>query len=395
MEAAVARSPKASAARTYYPHVEGLRGVAAMYVFLYHLWQYGILHAGATLPGLLPFTLPWLQFGHFAVSAFIVISGYVLGLPVAQWLQSPFDAGRFAKRRIRRLMPAYILAVFLSVIPFCLMAILLGRHPNTKHIAVAIVAHLALIHNWILPLSEYLNGPLWSIALECQIYVFFALLLIPVWKRFGPWAQLAVALVLGLLPHFVFYGRFDYTIWWLLGLFGMGVVAAHITANKPARAPYWRLVALLAAVLALVAITRTGEGTPDSNLWPADLIVGAAIALMFVTSDGDKLTWTARFLSLRPIVVLGTFSYSLYLIHGPLVALVAAALQHINAGVMISAVSWGATIVLAPALAYCFYLIAERPFLSAGFREAIEKSPDHERLYVPEGEAVSTSQNTG
>jgi peptidoglycan/LPS O-acetylase OafA/YrhL len=179
-----------------------------------------------------------------------------------------------------------------------------------------------------------------------------------------------------------------------MGLFGMGVVAAHITANKPARAPYWRLLALLAAALALVAITRSGEGTPDSNLWPADLIVGTAIALMFVTSDGEKLTWTARFLSLRPIVILGTFSYSLYLVHGPLVALVGAALQRVNAGVTLSAIAWGATVVIVPALAYCFYLVAERPFLSAGFREAIEKSPDHERLYVPDGEAVNTSQST-
>jgi peptidoglycan/LPS O-acetylase OafA/YrhL len=391
---AVARPTKDSAARTYYPHVEGLRGVAAMYVFLYHAWQYGILHAGATLPGLLPITLPWLQFGHFAVSVFIVISGYVLGLPVAQKLQSPFNPARFAKRRIRRLMPAYVLALFLSIVPFCLAAILLGKHPNAQHIAIAVIAHLALIHNWILPLTEYLNGPMWSIALECQIYVFFALLLIPVWKRFGPWAQLAGALVIGLLPHFVFHGRFDYTIWWLMGLFGMGVVAAHITANKPARAPYWRLLALLVAAMAVVAIARSGDGTPDGKLWPADLIVGAAIALMFVTSDGEKLTWTARFLSLRPIVILGTFSYSLYLIHGPLVALVGAALQHINPGVTVSAVAWGATIVLVPALAYCFYLIAERPFLSAGFREAIEQSPDHERLYVPDGEAVRSSQST-
>jgi peptidoglycan/LPS O-acetylase OafA/YrhL len=388
LQTTVTSPSNASAARTYYPHVEGLRGVAALYVFLFHLWQYGIAHAGATLTVLLPYTLPWMQFGHFAVSAFIVISGYCLGLPVAQRLNVPFDKVRFAKRRARRLGPAYVLALFLSVIPFCMMAILLGKHPNFGHIAVAIAAHLVLIHNWIPALTEYLNGPMWSIALECQIYVFFALLLIPVWKRFGVWAQLGVALVIGLAPHFIFHGRFDYTIWWLLALFGMGVVAAQVTANSPVRAPYWRLLALLAAAIAVVAITRSGDGTPDSQLWPADLVVGAAIALMFVTSDGEKLTWTARFLSLRPIVILGTFSYSLYLVHGPLVALAAAFLQHINAGVTVSAITYVATIVFVLVFAYGFFLIAERPFLSPGFREAIERSPDHELLYVP-GDAAS------
>jgi peptidoglycan/LPS O-acetylase OafA/YrhL len=379
--------------RTYYPHVEGLRGVAAFYVFLYHIWQYGISHAGATLTVLLPYTLPWMQFGHFAVSAFIVISGYCLGLPVAQRLEKPFDAGRFAKRRARRLLPAYTLALFLSVIPFCIMAVLLGRSPNFSHIALAIVAHLALIHNWSPALAEYLNGPMWSIALECQIYVVFALLLIPVWKRFGPWAQLAVALVIGLAPHFIFHGRLDYTIWWLLGLFAMGVVAAHLTARSPLRAPYWRLVALLAAAIAFVAVLRTGDATPDSGLWPADLIVGVAIALMFATSDGDRLTWTARFLSLRPVVIVGTFSYSLYLIHGPLVAVTAAALQHVNAGIALSAATYGALIVIVLAAAYGFFLIAERPFLSAGFREAIER-PDRERLYVPDSDVATASQST-
>jgi peptidoglycan/LPS O-acetylase OafA/YrhL len=328
-----------------------------------------------------------MQFGHFAVSAFIVISGYCLGLPVAQRLEKPFDAARFAKRRARRLLPAYTLALFLSVIPFCIMAVLLGRHPNFAHIGIAILAHLALIHNWFESLAEYLNGPMWSIALECQIYVVFALLLIPVWKRFGPWAQLAVALVLGLAPHFVFHGRFDYTIWWLLGLFAMGVVAAHMTARSPMRTPIWRAVAFLVAIVAFIAMLRSGDGTPDSGLWPADLVVGAAIALMFITSDGEKLTWTARFLSLRPIVIVGTFSYSLYLIHGPLVAVTAAGLQRIHAGSTLSAVAYVALVVVVLALAYAFFLIAERPFLSAGFREAIER-PDRERSYVPESGVV-------
>ncbi|HEY3676975.1 MAG TPA: acyltransferase [Candidatus Tumulicola sp.] len=388
------RPVQAVNARTYYPHVEGLRGVAAFYVFLFHIWQYGVSHAGATLTVLLPYTLPWLQFGHFAVSAFIVISGYCLGLPVAQRLDAPFNKARFAKRRARRLLPAYTLALFLSVIPFCIMAVLLGRHPNMTHIAIAIVTHLALIHNWIPSLAEYLNGPMWSIALECQIYVVFALLLIPVWKRFGPWAQLAVALVIGLAPHFLFHGRFDYTIWWLLALFGMGVLAAHITARSPVRAPYWRLIALLVAAIAVVFVMRTGDATPDSGLWPADIVVGAAIALMFVTSDGERLTWTGRFLSLRPVVIVGTFSYSLYLIHGPLVAMTAAALQHIHAGVMISSATYLGLIVVVLAGAYGFFLIAERPFLSAGFREAIERSPDHERLFVPDPDGSTASQGT-
>src|SRR6202165_6389690 len=95
--------------RTYLPHVEGLRGIAALYVFLFHIWQAGIAHAGATLGVLLPFTLPWLQFGHYAVTVFIVISGYCLGLPVAMRPARPFRIGAFVRRRARRLGAAYVL----------------------------------------------------------------------------------------------------------------------------------------------------------------------------------------------------------------------------------------------------------------------------------------------
>ena len=361
--------------RTYFPHVEGLRGIAALYVFLYHIWQSGISHAGATLGVLLPITLPWLQFGHYAVSVFIVISGYCLGLPVAMRPGRPFSVAAFARRRARRLGPAYVLALVLSLIPFYAILALRGQHVAPWHVTVALVSHLALVHNLVPALAEYLNGPMWSIALECQIYVVFALLLIPVWRRFGPWAQLAVALVIGLAPQLLVRGALDYTAPWLLGLFGMGFVAAHVTATAEQVPRALRWVALGAALAAVVAVLPLGDAAADGALWPADLVVGAAVALLFVSAGGAYRPLTARFLSLRPVVTLGTFSYSLYLIHGPLVLLVAAALAVSHAGAAASALAYGALIPVVIALAYAFYRVAERPFLSPEFRAAIEQHP--------------------
>jgi peptidoglycan/LPS O-acetylase OafA/YrhL len=375
-----------SSPRWYFPHVEGLRGLAALYVFLYHVWQTGISHQGATLSVLLPLTLPWLQFGHFAVAVFIVISGYCLGLPVAQRLKAPFDVRRFAMRRARRLGPAYVLALFLSVIPFFVATALRGQHIPLWHVGVAMATHLALVHNWIPSLAEYLNGPMWSIALECQIYVIFALLLIPVWKRFGPWAQLAIAVLLGLLPHFALHGRLDYSISWLLGLFAMGVAAAHVTAKGGMVSRVWRWIAFGIGLVALAAVLPQGDAANDGSLWPADLLVGTAVSLLFVTSNEAALPWMARLLSLRPIVTLGTFSYSLYLVHGPLVVVTGAALARYHAGVAASAVAYALLIPSVIGLAYAFYRVAERPFLSAAFRSAIE--PSRDAADVPRNVAV-------
>ncbi len=369
-----ARQPQ----RTYFPHVEGARGIAALYVFLYHVWQSAVAHAGATLPLLLPFTLPWLQFGHFAVSVFIVISGYCLGMPVATRLERRFDPRAFARRRARRLGPAYVLALFLTLIPFYATLALRGQHVPVSHVAGALISHLALVHNLFEPLAAYLNGPMWSIGLEVQIYVVFALLLVPLWKRFGPWAQLGAALAIGLAPQLLLHGALAYTAPWMLTLFAMGVVAAHVTARGGAAA-WLRPLAAVFAVAAVLMVLPRGDAAADGNLWPADLVVGTAVALLFVTAGGTRLPLTARLLALRPVVLVGTFSYSLYLIHAPLVALTAAALGHWHAGTAASAVAYGLLVPVVIALAYGFYRIAERPFLSPEFRAAIEEAPTAEQ----------------
>jgi peptidoglycan/LPS O-acetylase OafA/YrhL len=357
-------------ARTYYAHVEGLRGVAALYVFLYHLWQTAVSQPGAILVGLRGVT-GFLQYGHFAVVAFIVISGYCLGLPVAAHPERTFVPRAFAVRRARRLMPAYVGALALSIVLVYITAALRGHHIPAWHVALAVIAHLALVHNVIPVFSEYLNGPMWSIALECQIYVVFALLLVPVWRRFGPFAQLAIALGIGLAPHFLLHGFLDGTSPWLLGLFGMGVVAAQLT-TRPAFTLPWRWISVAAAVLAVIAMALHGEGTPDGAFWGADLVVGAAVAAFFVASSGIRAPLAAQALSLRPIVILGAFSYSLYLVHGPAVELAGAALHHANASIATAALVYGLFIPVVLAFAYGFYRVLERPFLSPALRAAID-----------------------
>jgi peptidoglycan/LPS O-acetylase OafA/YrhL len=378
--------PVRAGERTYYPHVEGLRGVAALYVFLYHFWQTAISHPGGTLGAWLAFT-PFLQYGHFAVAVFIVISGYCLALPVAQRPERAFDVKRFFVRRARRLMPAYVAVVVLSAIPFAITGTLIGHHVNLPHIALAIGLHLALVHNLFFATSEYLNGPLWSIALECQIYLVFALLLIPVWKRFGLGAQLALAVGLGLVPHFVLH-TLDWTAPWLLGLFGLGVVAAGV-ASRPRGALPWNWIALGAGVLGLVAIVLCPEGTADGAFWAPDLLVGAAVAVFFVAAAHDPRIVPARALALRPVVLLGTFSYSLYLVHEPPVALLGAILNRAHAGPALSAVAWALLIAAVIALAYAFYRVLERPFMSREFRAAmaIETGAPRAATSDPEADA--------
>ena len=356
----------------YFPHVEGLRGVAALYVFVFHIWQTAIQHpATATLGSWYQATL-FLQYGHFSVAAFIVISGFCLGLPVARRAGKAFDVKQFFVRRARRLMPAYVPVVLLSSVPFAATALLTHGHVNLPHIAIAIGLHLALVHNLFYATTEYLNGPLWSIALECQIYAIFALLLVPVWRRFGIGAQLAVALVVGFIPHYVLHSL-DWTVPWLTALFAMGLVAADLCSRPALPKLPWNALAAAAAVIAVFTLIPFHDGFGDGfDVWLPDLAVGAAVALFFVAAYRSERILPARLLAARPIVFLGTFSYSLYLIHAPLVDVVGALLVRAHAGPQTSVFVWAGVIVAVVAIAYGFYRVFERPFISSSLRRAID-----------------------
>ena len=375
--------PTTAVARTYYPHVEGLRGVAAVYVFVFHIWQTAVQHpATATLGGWFAST-GFLQLGHFSVPAFIVVSGFCLGLPVAQKPGKAFDPKRFFLRRARRLMPAYVPVVLLSTIPFAATAVILGGHVNVPHVGLAVVLHLALVHNLLYATTEYLNGPLWSIALECQIYVVFALLLVPLWRRFGLIPQLLTACAFGFGPH-LFRGYLDWSVPWMIVLFSFGLIAADLCARRELPKLPWNWLALGFGAVTVAFLIPYRDGVkPDWAAAPMDLLLGVTIALFFVAAHRDERILPARFLAARPIVFLGTFSYSLYLIHAPLVDVVGALLYRMHAGVALSAVVWAAVIAGVLVAAYLFYRVFERPFLSAPFRRAIDADVNRTGEPVP------------
>lgn len=167
--------------RLYFPHVEGLRGLSALYVFLFHLRETAVNNPAFAW---VVHATPFLGFGHYAVSIFIVISGYCLAEPLAAQPERAFDAGAFARRRFRRIYPAYAASLVLSALLFLYWSTpLFGSVQPWSYLVTALVTHALLIHNLFHGTSEYLNGPLWSVGLESQIYVVFALVLVPLWRR--------------------------------------------------------------------------------------------------------------------------------------------------------------------------------------------------------------------
>jgi peptidoglycan/LPS O-acetylase OafA/YrhL len=171
-------------------YLDGLRAVAALYVVLFHAGL-GFTPPVGALPTLTRILQHGLSFGHDAVAVFIVLSGYCLMLPVARaeghLVRGLWD---YVARRAWRILPPYYTTVFGSLLLIACVPVL---ETPTKTIWQdtfpafgfgPIGSHVLLIHNLLPAFTNTINGPLWSVATEWQIYFFFPFFLLPIWRRF-------------------------------------------------------------------------------------------------------------------------------------------------------------------------------------------------------------------
>ena len=137
---------------------------------------------------------------------------------------------------------------------------------------------------------------------------------------------------------------------------------------------FWIITALIAMNQLRFISTWGLEGTYPF-FWEFDLLAGTASACLLVYSAAalsGKPSRVVGFLSSRPFVQLGVISYSLYLIHDPLLAIMKIGMDKFDLGPFMQ---FGAMIVvgipIVLAITYPFHRIFEKPFMSSGrVREA-------------------------
>ena len=176
-------------------YLDGIRGVGCIIVILYHAWQFLVGYPWK-------FGLPrWFSLvslirgGFFALTTFMVLSGYLLTLPVVKGKEVSFRGGTssFMERRAWRILPPYATALALSILLLLVCPFLLQPTGTPWDLAikgeplgvVSLLTHTVLIQNLWSSTEVLINPPLWSVALEWQIYFIFAFLLVPIWRRYG------------------------------------------------------------------------------------------------------------------------------------------------------------------------------------------------------------------
>jgi peptidoglycan/LPS O-acetylase OafA/YrhL len=300
--------------------LDGVRGAAAMFVVLHHVWL-------ATWPNFPhddgPWPLGWLLYGHLAVAIFIVVSGFSLALaPLSTGTQLRGGTRRFIRRRAWRILPAYWVAlVFSTVIAVGVLHSVAGAGGTAKSVLV----HGLLLQDVIG--SQAPNGTFWSIAVEWQIYFLFPVILLVARKRS---VELAVALTAAVvvIAHFVAqigppFDKIDHVTPQFLALFALGILAVHV--GRGGRAEQLRRplgVAALAVFLVMVLFgALEGPEWMVARYFYVDLAFGLAAACLLCALCAGGARGISRVLGSRAGLKLGLFSYSIYLMHAPIIAL--------------------------------------------------------------------------
>lgn len=352
----------ASETRERFAFLDGVRAFAAIFVMLHHFY----LSAYPTWPrNSGPSVLVFLMYGHLAVALFIVVSGASLTLaPARSGLRLP-SMSTYIRRRAWRIIPPYWCAIVVSVI----VAILVGDAVSTRSVAV----HSLLLQDVLQ--NAPLNGAFWSIAVEWQIYFLFPLVLLGLRRAWT--APVVISSVIAAVAAYLigvgakqpYLAVLNHVSPQFFALFVMGTAAVASSvpgAHARGRARAFRLSALILASLApLAALTLMGTTRYAGNLFWIDLIVGPALALVLHEMLNGRLNALRRVLSGRKLTSIGAFSYSVYLVHAPIMTLIVhfigAPLHLHSGGLMALLVVVGSPSVLV--LAYAFHVVAERPFV--------------------------------
>ncbi len=367
--------------------LDGIRGLAAFYVLLHHIWLTAYAQdradPGCRLCRDSPAWASWLSWGHLAVSVFFVVSGFSLALAaVRSGDRLPGSYADYLLRRAYRILPPYWAALALS----CLVIVLVtGGKSGVLVDAKAVVVHAALVQNVID--SAKPNGAFWSIAIEWQIYFVLPVLLLML-RRLGRGGMVAT-LVVGVSLLFLaasdlqrLSGLTGLDVRWLsvfgkllhfgpqfLAVFAFGVVAAQVSVARRLRGPSPLTLGVVLMTFTVILVCSWTTAYIESHYVWIDLIAGGAAASLCAFIARRPSGSVARVLGTRWTRWLGESSYSLYLIHVPVLE----AISFASIGRLSSFDGNERFLVLCalvvPSALLCsrvFWRVFERPFTSRG-----------------------------
>ncbi|MDO0978179.1 acyltransferase family protein [Mycolicibacterium frederiksbergense] len=364
--------------------IQGLRMVAVLTVFANHLWH-------------------WPHGGFIGVDVFFVISGYLITNNLLRASEGPATASTFLTtfywNRVRRIVPAATVVLILT----CIAAAIIFQPFRAKEVGVDAFFAFAFLSNWwfairdtdyfaadgtVSPLQHY-----WSLSIEEQFYFVWpgVILLISLFVAKKAWSSVhrlrlakyvmagIVVLSLGwalyetsVAPAWAYFSTFA-RVWEL----GIGALLAcfvgrlGLIPEKARPLMSWAGLALITVSIFLISSSSVGFPAP----WALLPVAGSALVIAAGVNGEPKYQAFLR----NPVSgYIGNISYSLYLVHWPIIIIVA---EVMKGGLYYSLV----VVASAFGIAIASYHFVEQPLRHANFsqfRAALRNS--RKRHYQPQ-----------
>lgn len=318
--------------RDYFRNLTGLRGLAALWVFVYHMWAYSeprlmLLPLGFWTADLTPlFSTGWA-----GVDVFFVLSAFLLSLPFARWAcgQRPFPSpARYLLKRFRRVFPAFWTQ-------FLILLVLAGissyyAFPSAKALAYHVFMVFNLPPGWVAPLNQVW----WTLPTEFLFYLLLLPLALLLRTRSGRIVLLLMMTCAWAYRWWVFQNFHDEGVGrmalmmgntlgcldeFIVGTFCAWIYVRHGAGDRlPAPPAVFLFLGIFGVLTCLYSIHWLYDiywsGHPLMVF--KNTVIGVCICSILIACQSGSRLANAMFGN-RLIVHLGIISYSVYLWHYP------------------------------------------------------------------------------
>lgn len=301
---------------TYRPDIDGLRAVAIIFVLFFH--------GGLTL----------FPSGFIGVDIFFVISGFLITSIIHNSLQKGhFSFVEFYNRRLWRLQPVFVCLLVTTLVVtlfFYLPEDLLQYIKSARKTSLFISNDFfqRVTTDYFSPNNSQL--PLlhtWSLSIEWQCYLLLPIAIFSLYRIFGErhiskiiYLLTGIFFVLTLYCSVNYPVKTYYQLWSRIFEFLVGASVVFAVSRFSVNKYFLNVISIAAIATLFYIATRSNihSGFPNGYA----LILCLATALLIAAGSNHQESVLTRVLSLKPLVFTGLISYSLYIWHWPLFALI-------------------------------------------------------------------------
>ena len=321
--------------KPHYELLDGLRGVAALLVLFYHIFEgfafaEGVNGAGSGI-------ITTLNHGHIAVDFFFILSGFVISYAYDdRWKR--MSTWQFFKRRLIRLHPMLIMGAIIGFLAFAFVGFERwnGSTAPTGWVMTALLLTMLMIP--AVPGAPYeirgngemfpLNGPGWSLFFEYIGNILYALFI----RRMPTKVLAGFTVLLGIAHAWFFIGdvsgydsigvgwTIDSINFWgglvrMLFPFSMGMLLSRTFRPCKIKGAFWICSIALALLFAVPPVTSPGNiGISLNSLYEFACIAFLFPVIVWIGACGEG----GKGITGKMNRILGDISYPLYIVHYPI-----------------------------------------------------------------------------